>query len=173
MLKYILMVTFTFCSPAFAEKVIMVNKEKFTLTAYENGNEIFSSKVIIGFSTPNISTQIINVKLNPDWTPPDNLKRKGFRHVKAGPNSPLGKVKFNLQNMGNIAMHDTNQPSLYDRENRNFSHGCIRIKEYRKLLAFIMNIDEIGAIILIENNGTKIIEIPEIVKVIVQWGKHW
>ena len=39
----------------------------------------------------------------------------------------LGKVKFMFPNPYNIYLHDTPSKSLFDREVRAFSHGCIRV----------------------------------------------
>ena len=39
----------------------------------------------------------------------------------------LGKVKFLFPNPYNIYLHDTPSKSLFDREVRAFSHGCIRV----------------------------------------------
>jgi murein L,D-transpeptidase YcbB/YkuD len=39
----------------------------------------------------------------------------------------LGKVKFMFPNPYNIYLHDTPSKSLFDKEVRAFSHGCIRV----------------------------------------------
>jgi murein L,D-transpeptidase YcbB/YkuD len=41
----------------------------------------------------------------------------------------LGLVKFMFPNKYNIYLHDTPQKHLFDREKRDFSHGCIRLAE--------------------------------------------
>ncbi|MEZ5911994.1 MAG: L,D-transpeptidase family protein [Paracoccaceae bacterium] len=41
----------------------------------------------------------------------------------------LGLVKFMFPNKHNIYLHDTPQKSLFDREVRAFSHGCIRLAD--------------------------------------------
>ena len=41
----------------------------------------------------------------------------------------LGLVKFMFPNKYNIYLHDTPQKSLFDREKRDFSHGCIRLQQ--------------------------------------------
>lgn len=41
----------------------------------------------------------------------------------------LGLVKFMFPNRYNIYLHDTPQKSLFNREVRAFSHGCIRLQE--------------------------------------------
>ncbi|ARO14192.1 Peptidoglycan binding domain protein, putative [Ketogulonicigenium robustum] len=41
----------------------------------------------------------------------------------------LGLVKFMFPNQWNIYLHDTPSKSLFDRETRAFSHGCIRLAD--------------------------------------------
>ena len=41
----------------------------------------------------------------------------------------LGRVKFMFPNRHNIYLHDTPQKSLFSREKRAFSHGCIRLND--------------------------------------------
>lgn len=41
----------------------------------------------------------------------------------------LGLVKFMFPNKYNIYLHDTPSKSLFDRESRAFSHGCIRLQQ--------------------------------------------
>ena len=46
-----------------------------------------------------------------------------------GPRNALGYVKFMFPNKYNIYLHDTPAKSLFDRQVRAFSHGCIRLHE--------------------------------------------
>jgi len=48
---------------------------------------------------------------------------------KPGPENPLGQVKFLFPNPYHIYIHDTPNKSLFEKEQRAFSHGCIRISE--------------------------------------------
>ncbi|WP_297771793.1 L,D-transpeptidase family protein [uncultured Roseovarius sp.] len=45
------------------------------------------------------------------------------------PRNALGLVKFMFPNKYNIYLHDTPQKALFDREKRDFSHGCIRLHQ--------------------------------------------
>ena len=46
-----------------------------------------------------------------------------------GASNALGKVKFMFPNQYNIYLHDTPSKSLFQREVRAFSHGCIRLAD--------------------------------------------
>ncbi|WP_237067593.1 L,D-transpeptidase family protein [Microbulbifer guangxiensis] len=51
----------------------------------------------------------------------------------SGPGNTLGHVKFILPNKQAIFLHDTQAQSLFEHNERAFSHGCIRLKEPEEL----------------------------------------
>jgi murein L,D-transpeptidase YcbB/YkuD len=55
-----------------------------------------------------------------------------------GPHNSLGRVKFLFPNSYNIYFHDTPEKSLFERDNRAYSHGCIRLKEPEKMAQFVL-----------------------------------
>ncbi len=61
----------------------------------------------------------------------------------SGDNNALGIIKFNFKNKHSVYLHDTNQRYLYDRKNRDLSHGCIRVQEFKKLAHYIADSDSI------------------------------
>lgn len=57
---------------------------------------------------------------------------------RPGPRNALGNVKFVFPNAYNIYLHDTPQQSLFTRERRDFSHGCIRASDPESLAEFVL-----------------------------------
>ncbi|MEZ5752322.1 MAG: L,D-transpeptidase family protein [Paracoccaceae bacterium] len=49
-----------------------------------------------------------------------------------GPGNPLGEVKFMFPNAHAIYLHDTPSRSLFGRDVRAYSHGCIRLQDPRE-----------------------------------------
>jgi murein L,D-transpeptidase YcbB/YkuD len=56
-----------------------------------------------------------------------------------GPLNPLGRIKFVFPNPHNVYLHDTPRRDLFAREQRLFSHGCIRVENPLELAALILN----------------------------------
>ncbi len=57
---------------------------------------------------------------------------------KPGPENALGEVKFMFPNKHAIYLHDTPKRSLFDNDNRAFSHGCVRVQNPRDLATQIL-----------------------------------
>lgn len=60
---------------------------------------------------------------------------------RPGDANPLGKVKFMFPNEFNIYLHDTPADHLFDRAERGFSHGCIRLEKPLELAAYLLKED--------------------------------
>jgi L,D-transpeptidase YcbB len=56
-----------------------------------------------------------------------------------GPLNPLGQIKFIFPNPYNVYLHDTPSKGLFEREQRTFSHGCIRVQDPRRLAELVLN----------------------------------
>jgi len=57
---------------------------------------------------------------------------------RSGPRNALGDVKFIFPNHMNIFLHHTPSTSLFERERRDFSHGCIRVEQPVALAKFVL-----------------------------------
>ena len=73
-----------------------------------------------------------------------NLYTKGVPFVireKPGKQNSLGLIKFLFPNSYSIYMHDTPSKGLFEKDNRAFSHGCIRLSEPLKLASYLLKSD--------------------------------
>lgn len=67
-------------------------------------------------------------------------KGEGYRiRQKPGGDNSLGLVKFMFPNDYNIYIHDTPARSLFERETRALSHGCIRIQNPDQFAKVLLN----------------------------------
>lgn len=55
-----------------------------------------------------------------------------------GPKNSLGKVKFLFPNSFDIYFHDTPAKSLFNKDKRAYSHGCIRLSDPVKMARYLL-----------------------------------
>jgi murein L,D-transpeptidase YcbB/YkuD len=75
-----------------------------------------------------------------DWRRygPTRLPPYQFRQ-DAGPNNALGVVKIMFPNPYHVYLHDSPAKSLYDKDQRTFSSGCIRVEKPLELAELVLN----------------------------------
>jgi murein L,D-transpeptidase YcbB/YkuD len=56
-----------------------------------------------------------------------------------GPANPLGSIKLVFPNPYNVYVHDTPARELFTREQRTFSHGCIRVQDVAQLAVLVLD----------------------------------
>jgi murein L,D-transpeptidase YcbB/YkuD len=61
---------------------------------------------------------------------------------RPGDRNALGHVKFMFPNDLNIYLHDTPERTLFSRDVRAFSHGCIRVEKPAELAKFVLSRNE-------------------------------
>jgi murein L,D-transpeptidase YcbB/YkuD len=114
--------------------------------------------------TPVFGSAITSIIFNPDWTVPESILRNeilpalaanpnylaehhmvmtdvgGRTRVRQlpGPWNALGKIKFVLPNTHDVYLHGTPVPELFNRERRDFSHGCVRLADPLALALWIL-----------------------------------
>ena len=136
---------------------ILVNIPEFRMHYYRDGEEILGMKVVVGkpkMRTPIFTQKMKFVVLNPTWNVPPSIYAKEYAHKSpaqlrklglhygkngklyqpAGRKNALGLVKFLFPNKFNVYMHDTPAKSLFQRNRRAYSHGCIRLEKPMDLL---------------------------------------
>lgn len=125
-------------------KFILVNIPAFELIAFQDGAPVLRSRVVVGrpaTPTPELLSSMFAVKFNPSWTPtPAMIRYEGLRYVPPGPNNPLGRIMFELDNDQLVYLHDTNDKALFNRAERALSHGCVRVEQARPLAAWALGV---------------------------------
>ncbi len=75
----------------------------------------------------------------------DNLNISNFHYTvrqKPGKHNALGEVKFIFPNKHSVYLHDTPSKSLFEKEERAFSHGCIRTQYPLDLAEVLLDDDQ-------------------------------
>lgn len=129
---------------------IDVNIASTELSYFRSGTLVDTRRVIVGRPdkpTPQLQSNLFRLIANPTWSVPapiirDELAGKGAAYLRsrhmvrrdgaivqqAGPFNALGLVKFDLDNDRFIYLHDTGARQLFRKEQRFFSHGCVRVE---------------------------------------------
>ena len=66
------------------------------------------------------------------------LQGAGRIRQRPGPHNALGDIKFIFPNNENIYLHHTPAVQLFNRNRRDFSHGCIRVEDPVALARFVL-----------------------------------
>lgn len=148
-------------------RYILVNAADATLAVIDAGKTVLTSRVVVGKrSTPTamFNATVAAITINPVWNIPSSIVRNeilpkarrssaylrhnhivadgdgGYRQLP-GANNALGLIKLEMPNRFSAYLHDTSAPSLFARDERHLSHGCIRVQEIRSLASFALSGD--------------------------------
>ncbi|MDX5340109.1 MAG: L,D-transpeptidase family protein [Cyclobacteriaceae bacterium] len=109
-----------------------------------------------------------------------NWSAKSFPYLirqKPGGSNSLGLVKFMFPNDHSVYIHDTPSRSLFDREERAMSHGCIRLQNPAKFAELLLSHDPTWTpekIDLAMNRSSElIVNLPEKIPVVILYLTFW
>ena len=68
-----------------------------------------------------------------------------------GPANSLGHFKFDLPHGDGIYLHDTPRKELFAQDERNLSHGCVRLEDAQRLARWLLGKDPPAALVPEEN----------------------
>ncbi|HQV51804.1 MAG: L,D-transpeptidase family protein [Flavobacteriales bacterium] len=155
----------------YAPNQILVNIPEFRMHIFENGEEAWNMDVVVGNTatrTVIFSDTLSTIVFSPYWgvpksivqgeilpamaKDPNYLKKKGMERIggsdanpiirqKPGARNALGLVKFLFPNSYSIYFHDTPSKGGFAREQRAFSHGCIRLSKPKELAEYLLRND--------------------------------
>ena len=74
-----------------------------------------------------------------DWSQYPGRSFPYMLRQEPGPDNALGQVKFIFPNKHFVYLHDTPSKSLFDRSDRTFSSGCIRVENPFELAELLLN----------------------------------
>ena len=147
---------------------LVVNIPDFRLHAFLDGSLLWSMNVVVGRElrkTVVFNGEITHLVFSPYWNIPPGILRKdvlpairrnknylarnnmeiagydgGAPRIrqKPGKNNPLGGVKFMFPNSHLIYLHDSPSRSLFEKEDRAFSSGCVRLEDAEKLARYLL-----------------------------------
>lgn len=188
-------------------ELIVVNIPEFMLHVYDGSKHVLEMPVVVGKvgnNTMMFNGDLSHVVFSPYWNVPPSIVRneilpamnrngnylasQNMEIVKnngglpvirqrPGPGNALGKVKFLFPNSFNIYFHDTPSKSLFSRDKRAFSHGCIRLSDPERMANYVLrNHSEwsAGRINEAMNSGTeKYVKLKNPIPVVITYYTAW
>jgi len=154
-----------------AGQMIVVNIPEFILHVKEGKQKVFDMAVVVGkegHNTMMFTGNLNQVVFSPYWNVPQSIVRKeilpkmnrnagylasqnmeitgnegGLPVIRQlpGEKNSLGRVKFLFPNSYNIYFHDTPAKSLFEKDKRAYSHGCIRLSDPVKMANYLLKDD--------------------------------
>jgi murein L,D-transpeptidase YcbB/YkuD len=76
-----------------------------------------------------------------DWKAVAAGTAKVLVRQRPGPANSLGHFKFDLPNGDGIYLHDTPKKELFAQDQRNLSHGCVRVEDAERLARWLLGKD--------------------------------
>ena len=149
-------------------QMIVVNIPEFILHVKDGAKKVFDMNVVVGkegHNTMMFTGNLNQVVFSPYWNLPESIVKKEIlpamernpnylasHHMEItgnegglpvirqlpGDDNSLGKVKFLFPNSFNIYFHDTPAKSLFDKDKRAYSHGCIRLSDPEKMANYVL-----------------------------------
>jgi murein L,D-transpeptidase YcbB/YkuD len=93
---------------------------------------------------------------------------------RPGPQNALGDIKFVFPNSSAIYLHHTPATQLFERDRRDFSHGCIRVEQPVALASFVLQgMPEWTEDRIRQAMGTRVsttLQLTEPVRVLIAYG---
>ena len=93
-----------------------------------------------------------------------------FRQLP-GPLNSLGRIKFMFPNRYDVYLHDTPSRSLFEREVRTFSHGCIRVENPFRLAELVLagqtGGDQASLMRIVASNRTGTVQLERPIPVLI------
>ena len=103
---------------------------------------------------------------------PFEWSRLRFRQ-RSGPGNSLGRVKFMFPNHFNVYIHDTPADHLFERVERDFSHGCVRADRPVDLAVELLGWDHARADAAIASGARQAVRLPETIPVRLLYMTAW
>jgi murein L,D-transpeptidase YcbB/YkuD len=149
-------------------RLIQVNIPEFMLHVWKGNRKEFDMEVIVGKegnSTIMFSGELNQIVFNPYWNVPESIVRNEMLpsieenpdylaennmeitgeedslpviRQLPGEDNELGRVKFIFPNSFDIYFHDTPHKELFKKQQRAYSHGCIRLADAEKLANYLL-----------------------------------
>lgn len=96
---------------------------------------------------------------------------------RPGPRNSLGRVQFRFPNPHDVYLHDTPADELFDRADRELSHGCVRVSQPVELAEYVLQTngdwDRVAIAKVIETGERKAVDLKQPIPVLLVYFTAW
>lgn len=188
-------------------KLILVNIPEFVLHFFDGKNKVFDMNVVVGkegHNTMIFTGKLSTIVFSPYWNVPVSIVKKEIMPKLAsdpdyltkenmeitgtsgglpvirqlpGEKNSLGRVKFLFPNSFDIYFHDTPAKSLFNKDKRAYSHGCIRLSDPVKMAEYLLKDDNAWPpekiMEAMNSNEEKFVKIKNPIPVFITYYTAW
>jgi murein L,D-transpeptidase YcbB/YkuD len=112
-----------------------------------------------------------------DWS---KVSKNNFAYrfrQEPGSSNALGRIKFMFPNRFNVYLHDTPSRELFEKNERTFSSGCIRIEKPLDLAEYVMRGDPLWSrekiLVAIERHVEQTVRLPKPLSIHLLYWTAW
>ena len=117
-----------------------------TDTLGESLAPLSGSAMVVEYVADWMGQELVESGVDPDlvdWSAYGVGREFPFRLIQdAGRRNALGSIKFMFPNPYGVYLHDTSTPSLFRKDDRFFSSGCIRVEKPLELASSVLSRQE-------------------------------
>src|SRR4249919_4330746 len=151
---------------------VIVNVPDYSLTLYNDCKVYWHTRIVAGkpnLATPMVSAEMKFITVNPTWNVPPSIIEKeylpaleedpqaldriglkltqdadGTIHISQPPGAgnALGRIRFNFPNKFLVYQHDTPDKHLFAKQQRAYSHGCMRVQNPEQYAEVLLSISQ-------------------------------
>src|SRR6202012_1625958 len=135
-------------APAIGDAYVILNIPDYTLKVMQHGAQVWTTKVVTGkpgiHATPLLTETMKYITVNPTWNVPPSIVYGEYLPALQQDPTVLQRMGLRLDRNPDGSAHISQPPGkdLFAKEERAYSHGCMRVQNPDQYAAVLLGITE-------------------------------